>query len=48
MFGNKLDLEEFRQVPKEEGEALAQSVRAVFGEVSAKSGENVNEVCMIL
>ena len=43
LVGNKSDLQAQRQVSTEEGRVLAQSNGWVFMEVSAKSGENVEE-----
>ena len=45
VVGNKCDLEEKREVTREEGEMMAASIGATFLEVSAKTGENINEVC---
>lgn len=42
-FGNKLDLQNDRQVSKEEGTQLAQKIGASFFEGSAKDGTNVEE-----
>jgi Ras-related protein Rab-6A len=46
LCGNKLDLVELnqRKVMTEEGEALAKDLNLLFGEVSAKTGENVKTV----
>ena len=44
LIGNKCDLEERREVPKEEGERLAQSLDIPFLETSAKTGYNICEV----
>eukprot|EP01128_Nolandella_sp_AFSM9_P002811 TRINITY_DN13208_c0_g1_i1.p1 TRINITY_DN13208_c0_g1~~TRINITY_DN13208_c0_g1_i1.p1 ORF type:complete len:219 (-),score=50.87 TRINITY_DN13208_c0_g1_i1:76-732(-) len=43
VFGNKLDLANDRQVPKDEGMSLAQRIGASFFEGSAKEGTNVEE-----
>lgn len=43
LVGNKNDLEDQRQVSKEEGIALAKKFDAVYIETSAKTGENVEE-----
>ena len=43
IVGNKLDLNEFRVVPKEEGEKFAKEHNYKFYETSAKTGENVVE-----
>ena len=45
LVGTKLDLEDHRKVSREEGEAYANTINAVFfQEISAKTGENVKEV----
>eukprot|EP00826_Nyctotherus_ovalis_P055101 TRINITY_DN7295_c0_g1_i9.p2 TRINITY_DN7295_c0_g1~~TRINITY_DN7295_c0_g1_i9.p2 ORF type:complete len:218 (-),score=83.25 TRINITY_DN7295_c0_g1_i9:79-732(-) len=44
IVGNKVDLEDKRQVSKEEGEKLAQELGLMFFETSAKEGTNVNEL----
>ena len=44
LIGNKCDLEERREVPKEEGEQLAQSQDVPFLETSAKTGYNIDKV----
>ena len=44
LLGNKIDLVEERIIPKEKGEELGKKYNVTFFEVSAKSGENVNEV----
>jgi len=41
IVGNKKDLEENRQVPKELGESLATKYDTEYIEISAKTGENV-------
>lgn len=43
LLGNKCDLDEYRQVSKEEGKAFAQSMGAAFFEGSAKNFLNVAE-----
>lgn len=43
LVGTKSDLENERQVSKEEGEALAKSLECGFAEVSSKTGVNVRE-----
>ena len=40
---NKIDMEEERKVPKEDGEKLAEELGFPFVETSAKSGININE-----
>ena len=44
VLGNKCDLVNKRVVPRESGEELASSVGAKFFEVSALTGENMEEV----
>lgn len=41
LVGNKSDLSEKREVSTEEGEMRAQELKAIFIEVSARSGQNV-------
>ena len=43
LVGNKNDLEEERQISKEEGVSLAKKFNAAYIETSAKTGENVTE-----
>ncbi|VUG18079.1 RAS1 [Brettanomyces bruxellensis] len=43
LVGNKNDLEEERQISKEEGVSLAKKFDAAYIETSAKTGENVTE-----
>ena len=43
LIGNKNDLEDQRQVTKEQGEAKAASLQVAFLETSALSGENLNK-----
>ena len=43
LLGNKLDLEDNRQVPKEDAEQLAKELGCKFFEGSAKTGENIQE-----
>ena len=42
LVGNKMDLDEHRQVTQDEGEELAKEQNVMFMETSAKTGENVN------
>ena len=44
LVGNKSDLEERRDIKKEEGEELAQNIGIKFYETSAKLGTNVENV----
>ena len=44
LVGNKIDLEDQRQVTKEEGEKYAQDNNIIFQEVSAKTGDNFSDV----
>lgn len=43
LVGNKCDLEENRQVPKEDGEELAKRLGLIFLETSAKTSYNIEE-----
>jgi len=43
IVGNKMDLEDQRQVSSEEGRALAKKYGVFFIETSAKTKQNVNE-----
>ena len=43
LLGNKADLEEEREVTKEEGEKLAELLQCKYYETSAKTGQNINE-----
>ncbi|ODQ67978.1 ras-domain-containing protein [Nadsonia fulvescens var. elongata DSM 6958] len=44
LAGNKLDLEQNREVPTEEAEAYAKEAGLLFFETSAKTGVNVTEI----
>lgn len=44
LIGNKLDMNDKRQVTQQEGEAMAKEKELLFQEVSAKSGVNVNNL----
>eukprot|EP01124_Arcella_intermedia_P002748 TRINITY_DN11498_c0_g2_i1.p1 TRINITY_DN11498_c0_g2~~TRINITY_DN11498_c0_g2_i1.p1 ORF type:complete len:471 (+),score=113.54 TRINITY_DN11498_c0_g2_i1:3-1415(+) len=48
LIGNKSDLEEFREVSKEQGLLLASSLGCEYFETSAKSGYNINEAVVRL
>ncbi|GAB1226970.1 hypothetical protein ENUP19_0315G0007 [Entamoeba nuttalli] len=48
MVGNKCDLENERQVMKEEGIEYADSVKCPFIECSAKTSENINQIFEII
>jgi GTPase SAR1 family protein len=44
VVGNKMDLVEERTVKTDEGEAVARDLRAIYFEVSAKSGRGIEEL----
>ncbi|KAJ5074050.1 hypothetical protein M0811_00678 [Anaeramoeba ignava] len=44
IVGNKIDLEEYRQIESLEGNELADYMNADFEEVSAKTGENIKNI----
>ena len=44
LVGNKCDLEDNREVLKEDGEELAKKLKIQFMEVSAKTGENLDKL----
>mmetsp|Transcript_862 Transcript_862/g.1722 ORF Transcript_862/g.1722 Transcript_862/m.1722 type:complete len:211 (+) Transcript_862:42-674(+) len=44
LVGNKVDLEEKREVSQEEGKKMAEEHSVMFMEASAKTGQNVQEV----
>lgn len=44
LAGNKMDLENKREVSKQEAEQYAQENGCIFFETSAKSGENVQQM----
>ena len=48
LLGNKIDLEEKRDISKEEGEELAQKYELPFYETSNKTGENIEKSCLDL
>ena len=48
LLGNKIDLKDSREVPKEEGEEFSKSKNINFLEVSAKDGTNVKEAFDLL
>ena len=43
-MGNKIDLAEKRQVATEDGQALANELKCLFTETSAKAGVNVKQL----
>lgn len=47
LLGNKCDLTDEREVPRDRGEELAASIGAVFYETSCKTGENIDKVFMV-
>jgi small GTP-binding protein len=48
LVGNKIDLEDQRDVSREEGEKLAEDLGITYMETSAKTGENVDEAFRML
>ena len=48
LIGNKLDLEDCREVDSKEGEELAKSYEIPFFEISNKEGTKVEECCLSL
>ena len=48
LVGNKVDLEDAREVPSTEGKNIANCYNALFIETSAKSGNNVKEAFELL
>ena len=44
LIGNKVDLENSRKIPYEEGDAYAKKYGMLFYETSAKTGKNINEL----
>ena len=44
LIGNKIDLEEQREVSYEEGKNLAEENNLLFFETSAKDGNNIQEI----
>ena len=48
LVGNKIDLENDREVSTEEGESLAQELKLSYIETSAKTGENINDAFKML
>ena len=43
LIGNKIDMEEYREVEREEGREKAEEYGALFFETSAKTGEGVKQ-----
>ena len=48
LLGNKIDLEEKREVKKEDGEDFAEGHKIKFFEISNKEGINIDEACLTL
>jgi small GTP-binding protein len=48
IVANKLDKEKFREVPMQEGRDYAQSIASGFFEVSAKTGQGVNDLFLYI
>jgi small GTP-binding protein len=48
LVGNKIDLEDQREVNREEGEALAEEIEVSYVETSAKTGENIDDAFRML
>ncbi|MHA1723575.1 MAG: GTP-binding protein [Promethearchaeota archaeon] len=48
LIGNKIDLEDERQVSTEQGEELAKKLNIPYIETSAKTGENINDAFKML
>ena len=48
LLGNKIDLEEKREVKKEDGEDFAEEHKIKFFEISNKEGINIDEACLTL
>lgn len=44
LVGNKIDLKEQREVPEEEGRNKAKELGVIYYEVSAKTGDNLEEL----
>ncbi|NVM02959.1 MAG: GTP-binding protein [Candidatus Helarchaeota archaeon] len=44
LIGNKIDLQDQREVPRKDGIKLAKEMNVDFEETSAKTGENINEI----
>ena len=45
LIGNKCDLEEKREVTKEEGKKIADKFGFIFYETSNKNGKNIEKAC---
>ncbi len=48
LVGNKIDLEDQRVIPPEQGEELAKKLNLSYIETSAKTGENINDAFKML
>lgn len=48
ILGNKVDCENTRKVSTDDGRQIARNIGAIFGEVSAKTGEGIDEVILKL
>ncbi|MFX1385552.1 MAG: GTP-binding protein [Promethearchaeota archaeon] len=48
LVGNKIDLEDKRMIPPEQGEELAKKLNLSYIETSAKTGENINDAFKML
>ncbi len=48
LVGNKIDLNEQRKISKEEGKELADEFKMDFFEASAKTGENIEDIFLLI
>ena len=48
LVGNKIDLNEERKISKEEGKELADEFKMDFFETSAKTGENIEDIFLLI